>query len=316
MRAGLSSHFLFLTLFSSTRHPHANRNQSALHVACKAGAKDVATLLVRWDADSRPSCGLLSQPDSQGKTPAQLLPPSMSTKVLETLWACARQGQVNKASDLLNAMKMSGAPLWEGSAADEGSGGGKGGSVAGAQELWLLDGIDAKSRKLRWTALHACLAGWAEREARSSSSSAAGKPNLCARRALGLETSSAPSSPTRASAAAAGGGGNLFSETLQLLLNNSAFCDAMDAHCRTPLMLAAAANLVVAIDLLVAAGADVSARDLDGRTALHIANSFGAASAVSSLEAHGADPELKDSVGGKKPFELTGRPLGVPVFYP
>ena len=308
----VSFHFSDLLLIDPSR----NRNQSALHVACKAGAKDVATLLARWDADSRPSCGLLSQLDAQGKTPTQLLPPSVSARELETLWACARQGQVNKVRDLLNTMKMSGAPLWEGSAAVEDSegAGGKGGGVAGAQELWLLDGIDAKSRKMRWTALHACLAGWAEREARSSSNSATGKPNLCARRALGLET--APSSPTRAAAAAAAaGGGNLFPETLQLLLNNSAFCDAMDVHCRTPLMLAAAANLVVAIDLLVAAGADVSARDLDGRTALHIANSFGAASAVSSLEALGADPELRDLVGGKRPFELAGKPLSVPVFY-
>ena len=29
-------------------------------------------------------------------------------------------------------------------------------------ELWLMGGVDSKSRKKRWSALHACIVGWAE----------------------------------------------------------------------------------------------------------------------------------------------------------
>ena len=309
-------------------------------MACKAGAKDVIELLCRWDADSAPSAALQSQVDAQGKSPSQLLPPSTSASLLETLWGAARQGHTTKVSEILGRMSMSGAPLWEsleasGMSVPSALGGIHGGNAsndnesessslsskpqyneAGGQELWLLSGVDAKSRRMRWTALHACIAGWAEREALFGSGGAGSKPNLCARRAVGsgqsqadTSTSASPGSPSRCGAAR----GGQHADTLQLLLHNNAFVDSVDAQCRTALSLAAAANLTVALDMLLKAGAECNARDLDGRTALHLANAFGSASAIAALEAQGADTEVRDNFG-KKPFENAGKSSGVSLF--
>ena len=43
----------------------------------------------------------------------------------------------------------------------------------------------------------------------------------------------------------------LHKEVLQFLLTNHAFVDAVDLRCRTPLMLAAATNLVEAVEILL-----------------------------------------------------------------
>ena len=307
-------------------------------MACKAGAKDVIELLCRWDADSAPSAALQSQVDAQGKSPSQLLPPSASASLLETLWNAARQGHTTKVSEILGRMSMSGAPLWESLEASAMSvpsalGDMRSASIdnesessslsskphyneAGGQELWLLSGVDAKSRRMRWTALHACIAGWAEREALFGSGGAGSKPNLCARRAVGggqsqadPSSSASPGSPSRSGAAR----GGQHADTLQLLLHNNAFVDSVDAQCRTALMLAAAANLAVALDMLLMAGAECNARDLDGRTALHLANAFGSASAIAALEAQGADTEVRDNFG-KTPFENAGKSSSVSLF--
>ena len=71
-------------------------SQSPLHVACKAGAVRSAHLLCRWDADhissrKRP-ISILQQKDGQGKSPAQLLHHSDSSRCLETLWGACRAG--------------------------------------------------------------------------------------------------------------------------------------------------------------------------------------------------------------------------------
>lgn len=179
------------------------------------------------------------------------------------------------------------------------------------RELWLLDGVDAKSRRLRWSAIHACIIGWAELQAKGVPSTGPampgrGKPrpkyNICARQALMRE--STPKEVRHISAA------QLHKETLMFLLSSNAFCDAVDTYCRTPLMLAAATNLTEAVEILLSAGADTNARDLDGNTALHLAYAFGAASSVVAMEASGADQDAKNHAG-KPPLELAGKSKSV-----
>lgn len=175
------------------------------------------------------------------------------------------------------------------------------------RELWLLDGVDAKSRRLRWSAIHACIIGWAELQARGMPPTGPampgrGKPplkyNMCARQALMRE--STPKEVRHIAAA------QLHRETLMFLLSSNAFCDAVDTHCRTPLMLAAATNLTEAVEILITAGADTNAKDLDGNTALHLAYAFGAAASVVAIEASGADQETNNH-DGKPPLELAGK---------
>ena len=98
----------------------------------------------------------------------------------------------------------------------------------------------------------------------------------------------------------------LHKEILIFLLSSNAFCDAVDTHCRTPLMLAAATNLTEAVEILLSAGADTNAKDLDGNTALHLAYAFGAAASVVAIEGAGADQDSKNHAG-KFPLELAGK---------
>ena len=322
------------------------RKQTCLHIACKAGAREVVHILCRWDGDSRPGHGLMHQRDAQGKVALAMLPSSCTQNCTDTLWRAARQGNVTKCQELLSKMKMAGDALWEdmeGSAAavatnaslavsqnssisscmpDEGGGGGD-----AAQELWLFNGVDAKSRRMRWTSLHACIVGWAEMEATLGSKGVTSherrrKPNLCAQRALGLPAlttspSSGDGSPPRSVA-----GTGLFAETLALLLQvcvsllfyvfmaapilnslsyflpclqNHAFVDSIDCNGRSALMLAAAANLTAAVEMLLEAEADVRHGDLDGRQCLHLAYATGAASCIVMLEKCGADTDARDS---------------------
>jgi hypothetical protein len=317
---------MLTSFFSLTCLQICISRQSPLHIACKAGALDVITLLSRWDADSSPKVSLHAQVDVQGKTPAQLLPPTSSSALLDTIWGKARMGQLRRVSEILSKVmfpdqtQMLDNNLLGGSINNSES------SPCGIAcddsytELWLSNDVDAKSRRMHWTALHACVVGWAEREAVFGHK---GKANLCARRATkmgitSMKTSKASSlcghsaplvALCTAVAAAGPSGEEQFPETLLLLLRYSAFVDSVDISCRTPLMIAASANLTQAVDILLKAGADVNARDIDGRTALHLANCFGSVSASNLLEANGADSEIKDG-RGNKPSEVTGQASG------
>jgi ankyrin repeat protein len=185
------------------------------------------------------------------------------------------------------------------------------------RELWLLDGVDAKSRRQRWSALHACVVGWADAQARGVGYSALRIPgnnksnqqpkfNACARTAL--MRGSIPSQKEVRHL----GSAQLHKEVLIFLLSSSAFVDAVDTRCRTPLMIAASTNVTDAVEILLAQGADVAAHDLDGNTPLHLAYAMGAASAIVALEAAGADQEAKNHKGCI-PLELAGRSSNIQI---
>ena len=111
--------------------------------------------------------------------------------------------------------------------------------------------------------------------------------------------------------------GENFSATLRALLSNRGFVDSLDYRCRTPLMLAAAANLLEAVKILVRSGSDLNASDIDGNTALHFAYGFGCATVAVYLESQGiANTEAKNHTQ-YMPIEMSGRVSQLmPVFLP
>ena len=177
------------------------------------------------------------------------------------------------------------------------------------KELWLLNGIDSKSRRMQWAALHACITGWAEFEAQfgltgsKASTKSNNKLNLQARTALELPP--LMPYPNKSVATVATPICNHCDTTL-LLLKNHAYVDSIDINCRTPLMYAACANLVDACRILVEAGAHVNNTDLDGNTALHFAYMLGSSNAVSYLESVNADSYAMNN-SNRAPFEEAGR---------
>jgi len=164
---------------------------------------------------------------------------------------------------------------------------------------------------MRWTALHACITGWAEKEAEGTMSNGRLKQNPCARRALELNThptSTSSSSPSSVSTSLRRSGSAMHREVLLLLLKNHAFVDCVDINCRSPLMLAAASNLPSALELLLEHGADINSRDLDGHTALHLAYAASAATSIGLLEQLGGVEltEVQDNKG-RVAFDLAGK---------
>eukprot|EP00903_Cladosiphon_okamuranus_P019482 g17915.t1 len=81
--------------------------------------------------------------------------------------------------------------------------------------------------------------------------------------------------------------------------------DALDARCRTPLALAAAAGSLEVVETLIKAGADTRAVDVDGNTPLHFAFAYANAEIGAVLLEEGAD--LEACSGSKKtPRDVAG----------
>ena len=190
------------------------------------------------------------------------------------------------------------------------------------QEPWLVDGVNSKSRRLRWTPLYAALVGWVRQQAgegnksakrvweRGSGSKASSFSSFSGGRSP--RGSGASSSPTRNNTRL-GAGSTQYQQVVSQLLKCHSYVDCMDSNCRTPLMLAAASNIDSALRILLAAGADLHARDLDGNTALHIAYAHGSAAAMVTLEAKGADIDARN-YHNKTPLEIAGESNKVKSF--
>jgi ankyrin repeat protein len=278
--------------------------RNLLHIACFSGSIDCAKLLCRWDADNQEPFSLRSAPDKFGKFPALLLPPHIGRSALETLWEAAFVGQPTQIRAILNSDSSNCEEArWEFVEADDNiflasplSKSSKYG------DLWAIPGVDSKSRSLLWSALHFCVYGWALL--------AASQGNKCAHRALAISKFKQNNFSSKKQHLA----GSSHSGALSVLLFNNAFVDSIDHKCRTPLMLAAAANLKDAIVMLLDAGADLNASDIDGNTALHLAYSLGSTAAAILLESRGADQD-RENMSKCTPIEMSGRGNSViPLF--
>lgn len=161
-------------------------------------------------------------------------------------------------------------------------------------DLWMLHGIDSKSRHLRWSALHFCIYGWALE--------AAEKGCAAAMRALGIQSTNKDKLKKKKKVHA----GADFEASLTTLIQCNAFVDSLDHKCRTPLMLAAAANLTHVVKILLDSGSDMNITDIDGNSALHFASAFGCASVMVILEARNANQNLLN-LSSKSPIEMAGK---------
>ena len=188
---------------------------------------------------------------------------------------------------------------------------------SGGQELWLVDGIDAKTRRLRWSPLHACVIGWAEHRGLLYLKGKTGRgwnepaPPLGGTkkgRAVGLVSATAIRALGLGRSHAAGyfGAAAQHREVLALLLRRHAFLDSLDVNCRTPLMLAAACNLTDAVGMLLDAGADVGVYDLERNSSLHIAYAYGSLSSALMIEGKGGDAAARNG-RQRTPTEEAGR---------
>ncbi len=190
-----------------------------------------------------------------------------------------------------------------------GSGSGSvGGGVARSQDIahepWLIDSINSKTRVNRWTPLFACIVGWVRYEAATGTGTGTnnGRNNIntAAKRVVASSQihrgrSSNPSSSSSSSSAKTVNQPqrrvqledtvmDKYLDSLLLLLRNHAYVDGADKSCRTPLMIACAANMDIAVKTLLNAGASVYSRDLDGNTPLHYAYAFSSATTIVLLE--------------------------------
>lgn len=94
------------------------------------------------------------------------------------------------------------------------------------------------------------------------------------------------------------------------LLAAGADVHALDARCRTPLDLAAAAGSSEAVEMLLRAEADPRACDVDGNTPLHFAFAYANAAVAALLVKEGADQEARNR-GGKTPQDVGGLCAGL-----
>eukprot|EP01041_Mallomonas_annulata_P000402 gene402-729_t len=321
--------------------------RTTLHEACQSGATRSINVLCRWDSDSYPVSkygdkgnDLQSIRDKNGKTANQLLPVKVGMTCFDTLWTCSREGNEARVRSLLAEMRMGqGGALWESLDDRNGNGNGSGhlpftsstirasGDLDEHEELWLMHGVDAKSRRARWTPLHACIIGWAEAWASSTTSASSETAALRARRILGtkatvtaIATATATATNHKKSSVKSCSGpraravdgkrrtpasaGHL--TILQLLLQSHAFVDGLDCKCRTPLMFASALGIEEAVAVLIHAGADLNAVDLNGNTALHYAYAYSAVGIASTLECHGADTRIENGFH-LSPLDVIGK---------
>ena len=183
----------------------------------------------------------------------------------------------------------------------------KGGAKSGAAvaNVWMEESIDCKSRRLRWTALHCVVVGWAEALLATRGGDAIAKA-----RALGLTLvksgrghAGSDGSSTRMKnnvyaqlnvnkTTVQDAINHTFKSTMVVILQQKPYPDCLDWQCRTPLMMAVAADLpLAALEALVSAGADLEVKDLDGNTALHYAYAYGRMGSSVWLEAKGANAD-------------------------
>lgn len=89
------------------------------------------------------------------------------------------------------------------------------------------------------------------------------------------------------------------------LLSAAADVQALDARCRTPLALAAAAGSLEVVEMLLEAGADPCAVDADGNTPVHFALAYANAAIAAALVNKGANLEACNG-DDKTPQDVAG----------
>jgi hypothetical protein len=135
--------------------------QTPLHIACKAGSAKVAHLLCRWDADFKTGESIINIKDIQGKYAIQLLPKNTSPKALDNIWSVSRCGNITRLNIIIERNKLVGDAVWEdvensdinideneiSSNINNDNVDKDKISTKTSPELWLLNGMDTKTRR-------------------------------------------------------------------------------------------------------------------------------------------------------------------------
>lgn len=142
--------------------PLTSMGQTPLHIACKAGSAKVAHLLCRWDADYKTGESIINIKDIQGKLAIQLLPKNTSPKVFDNIWSVCRCGNLSRLNMIIEKIKLVGDAVWEDVEnteinIDENEMSSNNYldkdidkdkiSTKTSPELWLLNGMDTKTRR-------------------------------------------------------------------------------------------------------------------------------------------------------------------------
>jgi hypothetical protein len=141
------------------------RGRTILHIACMYGCEETAEIICKWEADETKS--ILSTKDLSGKIPRDLMAKDMNPLCLATIWTTCRsgnslryrflliKGNFARLNEILARTQysntwtnveqiqndaLSSSPLHQSLPLETGL-------KSQFQELWLLDGVDAKSRR-------------------------------------------------------------------------------------------------------------------------------------------------------------------------
>lgn len=200
---------------------------------------------------------------------------------------------------------------------------------------WACPGVNQKTQGLGFTPLHACVAGLAAVVGGVNVSGpctppqpfgqAKPRPSLYAHLARGHgKTTARPGTegdnsktnkryaPTSRSLPT---GKNVreghrprrcdFAGVCRTLLSAAADVQSLDARCRTPLALAAAAGSLEVVEMLLRAGADPRAHDIDGNTPSHFAFAYANVEIAAALAREGADLQACNR-SDKTPQDVAG----------
>lgn len=136
--------------------------------------------------------------------------------------------------------------------------------------------------RMRWSCLHACIAGLAKNTRAKSSA-------IPDERYLSI---------------------------LQFLLESGAYVDSLDIHCRSPVMYAVMTRSTTCMQILMDAGADLDMRDLDNNSVTHLAYMYKSYACLRLLRSADRTDEEATNLAGKTPLEMAGKgkPLQQTIF--
>lgn len=125
------------------------RGRTVLHTACIHGAEAVATIIANYDADYM--TGIQSIEDKDGKTAKHLMSLHMSGSCLMTLWQACRLGDMRRVNAIVAKQRKRDdhRPTYENVEEEQAARNPldvTAGQEDGNKDLWLLGGVDCKTR--------------------------------------------------------------------------------------------------------------------------------------------------------------------------
>lgn len=308
-KEGSAQDMLTLLLHGCDPRIKTKTGYTSLHIACANGNYDIASLIVRWDADSCISSSIASTRGGDKKVAGQLFPRKPPQFCIDTLWSACRLGNSPKVNSLIASLSSQ-APLYD--------------SRSGYADTcsWLSSKIDTKTRLFKLTAMHATILGCAETllskgyigtaPSTIAAMHSTNKISITLSPIYKVFNNKHPKSGESKDGkkwdGVAKNCGDIihsYNTILLTLITSGAFVDSFDINMRTPLMYAAALNLSPLMETLIGAGeANMNLTDTDNNTALHLGYMYGATDTVYLLERNKCEQVLNKN--NAFPMEVIG----------